>query len=64
MNAQVKIAGQSPELERANAHPEELRAGPAADSVESASLGSPPSWVAFDDESRIEDWVEEGGASR
>ncbi|WP_334151630.1 hypothetical protein [Microbacterium sp.] len=64
MNAQLKIAGQSSDLERANAHPDALRAGPEADSVESAPAMSHPSSVAFDDESRIEDWVEEGGASR
>jgi hypothetical protein len=64
MNAQVKIAGQNPDLERANAHPDELRAGPEADSVESAPATAHPSSIAFDDDSRIEDWVEEGGASR
>jgi|GEM_PF-2134395 len=64
MNAQMKIAGQSPDLERANAHPDDLRAGPEAESVGSAPAPSHSSPVAFDDDSRIEDWVEEGGAAR
>ena len=64
MNAQLKIAGQSLDLERANAHPDALREGTEADAVESAPATSRPSSVAFDDDSRIEDWVEEGGASR
>lgn len=59
MNAQVGVAGESSEpLDQGSIPIGSLPASPTADEV------SDDDEVVSDDESRIEDWFEEGGAFR